>query len=323
MIRGAFISIITLAAALASPGLASAQTDNSVRPESSDRGGSREPEAQAGAAETAKPPASPSPDDFRSRLSPYGDWVGSSRYGRVWRPRVAAGWRPYYYGHWTWTDGGWFWTSQEPWGWATYHYGRWAFDSGLGWIWVPGYEWAPAWVSWRFGVDAVGWAPLFPGVSVFATTYPTFFFAWTFVPVTRFVGFPVFRVAFAPVFVPRFFNFTRPAPPRTVFQAFRTPVWGGPPHRFVEQRLGRAIAPARTGPGGRGLVTPPRGGTMAGGFRGGPGPMARAGGSAGRRFATPPHGGMIAPPSGGFRGGFGQTGRGGGLAGSGVRSGHR
>ena len=28
---------------------------------------------------------------------------------------------------------------------------------------MPGYEWAPAWVSWRTGGDYVGWAPLPPG----------------------------------------------------------------------------------------------------------------------------------------------------------------
>ena len=32
----------------------------------------------------------------------------------------------------------------------------------FGWLWVPGYEWAPAWVSWRKSDDYVGWAPLPP-----------------------------------------------------------------------------------------------------------------------------------------------------------------
>src|SRR5207248_3283991 len=27
------------------------------------------------------------------------------------------------------------------------------------WCWVPGYEWGPAWVSWRTGGNYVGWAP--------------------------------------------------------------------------------------------------------------------------------------------------------------------
>ena len=32
----------------------------------------------------------------------------------------------------------------------------------VGWVWVPGEEWAPAWVSWRTSKDYVGWAPLPP-----------------------------------------------------------------------------------------------------------------------------------------------------------------
>ncbi len=33
---------------------------------------------------------------------------------------------------------------------------------GVGWVWVPGEEWAPAWVSWRTSKENVGWAPLPP-----------------------------------------------------------------------------------------------------------------------------------------------------------------
>jgi hypothetical protein len=39
------------------------------------------------------------------------------------------------------------------------------FDDDLGWCWVPGDEWSPAWVQWRRarqGFDYVGWAPLPP-----------------------------------------------------------------------------------------------------------------------------------------------------------------
>jgi hypothetical protein len=61
-----------------------------------------------------------------------------------------------------WTDYGWTWISDEPYGWATYHYGRWYLDPEYGWEWVPGNEWAPAWVSWQEGGDYVGWAPLPP-----------------------------------------------------------------------------------------------------------------------------------------------------------------
>jgi hypothetical protein len=194
------------------------------------------------------PGAAVSFDTFQSGLAPMGDWVFSASYGRVWRPRVAAGWRPYYNGQWVWTNEGWFWSSDEPWAWATYHYGRWAYDPGYGWIWVPGYQWAPAWVSWRFSGDAVGWAPLWPGLSVYVTSYPVFYGAWTFVPCSRFVGYPVQTVAYAPSYVPRFYGSTRPAPPRAALGGMTAPAWGGPPARHVESRIGHPIVPARIVP---------------------------------------------------------------------------
>jgi len=101
---------------------------------------------------------------FHQRLSPYGRWGRHARYGEVWRPRVAAGWRPYTTGHWVYTDYGWTWVADEPWGWAAFHYGRWYHDAGLGWGWVPGNVWAPAWVDWRNGGGYVGWAALPPEV---------------------------------------------------------------------------------------------------------------------------------------------------------------
>lgn len=102
---------------------------------------------------------------FYRKLDPYGDWIETSSYGYVFQPRQAvgeSGWRPYTDGHWVYTDAGWTWISAEPFGWATCHYGRWARLRGVGWVWVPGNEWAPAWVSWRRGNDFVGWAPLPP-----------------------------------------------------------------------------------------------------------------------------------------------------------------
>jgi hypothetical protein len=101
---------------------------------------------------------------FHQRLSPYGHWGTHARYGEVWRPRVAAGWRPYTTGHWVYTDYGWAWAADESWGWAPFHYGRWYHDAGLGWGWVPGNVWAPAWVDWRNGGGYVGWAALPPEV---------------------------------------------------------------------------------------------------------------------------------------------------------------
>ena len=104
--------------------------------------------------------------DFYEPLAAQGTWVEIGGYGRCWRPAsVEVSWRPYCYGHWESTDCGWFWVSEEPWGWACYHYGRWYYDPVYAWVWVPGVDWAPAWVSWRYGGGYVGWAPLPPIVS--------------------------------------------------------------------------------------------------------------------------------------------------------------
>src|SRR5947207_5107782 len=102
---------------------------------------------------------------FYTKLEPHGAWLETADYGYAWQPREAEGsrnWRPYTNGRWVYTDAGWTWISEEPFGWATYHYGRWTRLRGVGWVWVPGNQWAPAWVSWRKSNDYVGWAPLPP-----------------------------------------------------------------------------------------------------------------------------------------------------------------
>ena len=99
---------------------------------------------------------------FYDRLSGYGSWEYTPEYGRVWVPSVGANWRPYYYGNWELTDWGWTFASADPWGWAAYHYGSWGYGPGLGWYWVPGSVWAPAWVSWRYGGGYVSWCPIGP-----------------------------------------------------------------------------------------------------------------------------------------------------------------
>ena len=102
---------------------------------------------------------------FYRKLEPHGEWRETADYGYVWQPRVAEEsreWRPYTEGRWVYSDAGWTWVSDEPFGWATYHYGRWLRLRRVGWVWVPGDEWAPAWVSWRTSKDYVGWAPLPP-----------------------------------------------------------------------------------------------------------------------------------------------------------------
>lgn len=106
--------------------------------------------------------------DFDAPLQSDGTWVDDQTYGRCFRPsEVASDWEPYCDGQWVSTDAGWYWDSDEPWAWACYHYGTWVDNPGFGWIWVPGMQWAPAWVDWRIGGGYVGWAPCAPaGVAV-------------------------------------------------------------------------------------------------------------------------------------------------------------
>jgi hypothetical protein len=120
------------------------------------------PGPQAGPDQGA-PDQSASFQTFYDNLAQQGTWIQSSDYGYVWQPSVNdPNWAPYTAGHWVYSDAGWTWASDEPWGWATYHYGRWVNLDGTGWCWVPGYTWAPAWVSWRYGDGYCGWAPLPP-----------------------------------------------------------------------------------------------------------------------------------------------------------------
>ena len=107
-------------------------------------------------------------DVFYQNLSSDGRWLETDDYGYVFQPNDAESpdWGPYRSGHWVWTDYGWYWQSDEDYGWACYHYGRWVRILGSGWVWVPGREWAPAWVCWRHSDDYCGWAPLPPECSV-------------------------------------------------------------------------------------------------------------------------------------------------------------
>jgi hypothetical protein len=130
---------------------------------------------------------------FYDELSPYGRWVDCS-YGQCWVPaRVAADWQPYSNGQWIYTEYGWTWVSNDPWGGNPYHYGTWASIPGYGWSWVPGTVWAPAWVTWSYSNNYVGWAPLPPTVVFGASGYsggPVVVSQtqYVFVPTNRFVG---------------------------------------------------------------------------------------------------------------------------------------
>lgn len=123
---------------------------------------------------------------FYDELAPYGDWVRDARYGYIWLPAVGYDFHPYgTNGHWAMTGYGNTWVSYYDWGWAPFHYGRWYFDDFYqSWAWIPGYDWGPAWVSWRTGGGYYGWAPMGPGLSVSVrVNIPSFH--WVFLPSRR------------------------------------------------------------------------------------------------------------------------------------------
>lgn len=140
---------------------------------------------------------------FYDELSPYGRWVDCS-YGNCWVPeRVEADWQPYTNGEWIYTEYGWTWVSDDPWGDNPYHYGTWTYMDRYGWAWVPGTVWAPAWVTWSYSDNYVGWAPLPPSIAFGYSGYsgrairmsPT---QYVFVPTNRFVGTNVRTVRVSP-----------------------------------------------------------------------------------------------------------------------------
>jgi len=137
---------------------------------------------------------------FYDYLSPHGAWVRHSPYGYVWIPeRMAYGWRPYTQGQWVWSDFGWTWASSFRWGWVPFHYGRWGWERYLGWYWVPGAEWGPAWVSWRSSDLYIGWAPIppearfVPGVGISTLPYTLHHSSWVFVQYPYFLENRLYR----------------------------------------------------------------------------------------------------------------------------------
>jgi hypothetical protein len=173
---------------------------------------------------------------FYERLSPYGSWTFVAPYGHVWVPAVGYGWRPYYYGQWVLTDWGWTFVSDDPWGWAGYHYGRWNWGVGVGWYWIPGTVWGPAWVDWRYGGGYVTWCPLGPPGVAFGYRHP----AWVAVPEQHFTR-PIAAFA-APR--QRTYGFVRQAQPLTGVHATVARRGSfGPPVAAVTRATGQPVRP--------------------------------------------------------------------------------
>ena len=94
--------------------------------------------------------------DFNTVLSGHGEWLWVDGLGRVWRPWVTAGWRPYTHGRWVYTSYGWTWVAYEPWGYIPHHYGHWA-HAAYGWVWVPGYTYHASRVVWVHAGSYIGY----------------------------------------------------------------------------------------------------------------------------------------------------------------------
>lgn len=73
---------------------------------------------------------------------------------------------PYANGQWVYTDQGWYFKANSPQEDLTTHYGRWTQDENLGWIWLPGKTYSPAWVDWRQNDEYVAWAPIPPATYI-------------------------------------------------------------------------------------------------------------------------------------------------------------
>jgi hypothetical protein len=129
---------------------------------------------------------------------------------------MRIGWAPYANGRWIWTSDGWYWDSYEPFGYIVYHYGRWYYDNYYGWVWIPDYQWAPAWVEWRYDNAYIGWAPLPPyavfSISIgirFTHTYYTPYSHWHFVKYRYFCDPYVIKYYAAPKYKYRIYSQTR------------------------------------------------------------------------------------------------------------------
>jgi hypothetical protein len=160
--------------------------------------------------------------DFEPQLSPYGAWVDDEKYGHVWVPDrsiVGEGFSPYATGgHWALdTDGNWVWVSDYAFGDIVFHYGRWAWTP-YGWSWIPGYRYAPAWVSWRVPTESyayVGWAPIPPSYVWFGGVGVSFWYAppyyWVFCPSGYvFAPYPYRYFVTRPAYVRALGRYTRP-----------------------------------------------------------------------------------------------------------------
>lgn len=79
---------------------------------------------------------------------------------------VTTAYVPYTNGQWVYTDAGWYFQAPTPVEEVVHHYGRWTNSPEVGWVWVPGRVWSPAWVDMRQNDEYIAWSPLAPGTYI-------------------------------------------------------------------------------------------------------------------------------------------------------------
>jgi uncharacterized membrane protein YgcG len=100
---------------------------------------------------------------FRDELAPYGTWSDDDAFGTVWTPSDAD-FVPYATdGHFADLGSDIVWISDLPWGATTLHHGRWVRSHDR-WSWVPGTQYAGAWVTWSRDGDKTSWTPTPPKI---------------------------------------------------------------------------------------------------------------------------------------------------------------
>jgi len=227
-------------------------------------------------------------------LAPYGTWIDDPSYGRVWVPDarvVGSDFTPYAsQGHWALDQNeDWTWVSDYPFGNVVFHYGRWVWTSTAGWAWIPGLQYAPAWVAWRTPVDGyayVGWAPYppswvwFGGISVWYGYGP--YYPWVYCS-SAFLFYPHvhYYLYTDPYYVAHAAQYTRPYYPANPTPVSRTaaspsmrdanvPATGIPRERVSSQELlptPGARNRAAVGLGSRTLAPSQRADLLGGGAR--------------------------------------------------------
>ena len=172
----------------------------------------------------------------------------------VWQPspdlavslssdNVQPAYVPYTNGQWINTDAGWYFQAPTPEEEIVHHYGRWAYSDDVGWVWVPGRVWSPAWVDWRENDDLnyIAWAPVPPSVYVVNNEFyvpPIPYDRYYIVDESHFIDPEVYRYQ---TFVDNQVIINNWSRPTGIFVENQTIINRGPDVTVIEKYSGRTI----------------------------------------------------------------------------------